>query len=105
MKTNKQNNENIIYQRTRDRRGNPKGVLVAKKLKNGTVGISYSLTNTKAGDKFSLAEGLAIATARAIHGSPTEIPNSIHNAYSDFTNRASRYFFKGQAVKLVPIKN
>ena len=97
--------ENIIYQRTRDRQGNPKGVLVAKKLKNGTVGISYSLTNTKAGDKFSMEEGLAIATARAVHGSPEQIPQSIQNDYSDFTNRAKRYFFKTTAVKLVPVKS
>jgi len=104
MNTNK-NTQDIIYQRTRDRQGNPKGVLVAKKLKNGTVGISYSLTNTKAGDKFSLKEGLAIATARAVHGCPETIPQSIQNDYSDFTNRAKRYFFKNKAVKLVPVKN
>ena len=96
--------QNIIYQRTRDRHNNPKGVLVAKKLSNGTIGISYSLTNTKAGDKFSLKEGLAIATARAVHGSPVEIPNSIQNDYSDFVNRSVRYFAKGKAVRIIPVK-
>ena len=96
--------QDIIYQRTRDRQGLPKGVLVAKKLKNGSVGISYALTNFKAGDKFVLKDGLAIATARAVHGSPIEIPNSIQREYSEFTNRAQRYFFKGKAVKIVPVK-
>jgi len=94
--------EKLIYQRTRDRKGNPKGVLVAKKLKNGTISISYSLTNFKAGDKFNLKEGLAIATARAVHGSPIEVPNSIHNDYSDFVNRSKRYFYPNQTVKIVP---
>ena len=97
--------QNLIYQRTRDRQNQPKGVLVAKKMKNGNIGIGYSLTNTKAGDKFDLKEGLAIATARAVHGCPIDIPNSLTNDYSDFVNRSVRYFCKSKAVNIVPVKN
>ena len=62
--------ENIIYQRTRDRKNNPNGVVIAMKLKNGKgVKFGWSKANFKAGDKFNLQEGLRLATQRAIKGS------------------------------------
>lgn len=98
--------ENIIYQRTRDRHNNPNGIVIAMKLKNGKgVKFGWSKTNTKAGDVFNKAEGLRLATQRAIKGSEKPIPQSIQNDYSDMVNRGVRYFFKGQSVKVVPVKS
>lgn len=93
--------QNTIYQRTRDRKNNPKGVLVAKKIR-GSVRIGWSLANFKAGDKFNLQEGLKVAEARATGGEGEPIPNSIQDDYSDFVNRSVRYFFKGKSVRVIP---
>jgi hypothetical protein len=95
---------NLIYQRVRDRKNQPKGILVAKKTRSGTVKIGYSLTNFKAGDKFDLQAGLNLAINRADKGTTTEVPNSIRNDYLDMVNRACRYFFKNGSVKVVPVK-
>lgn len=92
---------NTIYQRTRDRKNNPKGVLVAKKIR-GTVKFGWSLTNFKAGDKFNLEAGLKVATNRAEKSDSVEIPASIQNDYVNMVTRGCRYFFKGRSVKVVP---
>jgi hypothetical protein len=97
------NTNNIIYARTRDKKNTPNGIVVAIKTKRGTVRFGWSLTNFKAGDKFNLTEGLAIATKRANEGSNEPIPQSIHNNYTDIINRGTRYFCKQRAVKVVPV--
>jgi hypothetical protein len=96
--------ETTIYQRTRDRKNNPNGVVVATKYRGG-VRFGWSKTNTKAGDKFDLAKGREIALERAFNNDVTPVPHSIANDYTDMVNRSVRYFFKGQSVKVVPVKN
>jgi hypothetical protein len=97
------NTNNIIYARTRDRKNNPNGIVVALKTKRGQIRFGWSLNNTKAGDVFDMEQGLEIAKKRAIEGSKESIPQSIHNNYTDMVNRGVRYFAKSKSVKVVPV--
>ena len=97
--------QNIIYQRTRDRKNNPNGVVIAMKLKNGRgVKFGWSLCKTKL-DKFNINEGVRLATQRAIKGSVKPVPHSIQNDYAEIITRGVKYFFRGTSVKVVPIKS
>lgn len=96
--------ETTIYQRTRDRKNQPNGLVIATKTKRGSVKFGWSKTNLKAGDKFDLKTGLDIATKRAIDGDATEVPHSIANDYTNMVNRGVRYFFRHKAVRVIPVK-
>ena len=93
--------EKLIYQRTRDRKHQPNGVVLAVKHRNG-IRFGWSKANSKAGDKFDLKAGVELATERALNGCTVPIPNSIQNDYTDMVNRGCRYFFKGKSVKIIP---
>ena len=97
------NTNNIIYARTRDKKNNPNGVVVAIRTKRGIVKFGWSLNNSKAGDVFDMEKGLEMAKQRAIDGSNEAIPQSIHNNYTDIVNRSVRYFCKMKSVKVVPV--
>jgi len=90
----------LIKQRTYIRQ-QPRGVLVAKKLENGEVVISWSLAKTKF-DKFNFAEGVKIALERIEENDNTPVPNSMQEEYNRFVARAQRYFCKGMNVRIVP---
>ena len=95
--------QNIIYARTRDRKNNPNGIVVALKTKRGTIKFGWAKCNMKAGDVFNMEEGLKLAKQRAIEACKETIPQSIHNDYTDIINRGTRYFCKQLAVQVVPV--
>lgn len=55
----------------------PRGVLVAGRNSDGKLCIGWSYTNTKAGDRFKKARGIAIATARIEVGTDQVIPHEV----------------------------
>jgi hypothetical protein len=76
--------------------GPKRGVLVAVKLPEGSVGVGYSLCNLKL-DKFDTVRGTDIALGRAFRDSvsrPVKLPQSVQEEYDRFVHRATKYFGK-----------
>jgi hypothetical protein len=91
------NNNNIIYQFVTNRRRQKVGVVLAKKMPNGSVGIGWSLCNPK--DEFNKVHALAIAEGRAENfGGIDEIPRSINEDIDVIIDRATRYFKDSQVL-------
>lgn len=91
-----------LSQRIRRKNGQPKGVLVAKKINDTTVAIGWSLC--KKPDTFDMEWGTKIAIGRADKFNGNTIPHSIKDDFGTFAKRCSRYF-KGNEIiglKLFP---
>lgn len=76
----------------RDRKGNPRGYVVATKLDNGKVGLGWSYVNVKAGDRFNKHLGQNIAMKRAFTGTNKFVPRDVMKVIDRMTVRAVKYF-------------
>jgi len=81
---------NFIRRYIRNRNGNPRGVLLAVKREDGSVGFGWSLCNRK--DSYNKDFGLNIALGRAVEGSNVTPPRPVVKLREDFLNRAAKYF-------------
>ena len=88
-------NEQILKTRIRNKKNQPRGVLMAKKMDDVTVCIGWSLC--KPCDAFDMENGLMIASARAGNTNLSKMPRSIKNDFIHFAKRCEKYF-KGQTV-------
>lgn len=80
---------------SRDKNGNPRGVLVAVKVGNrGDFNIGYAQCRKE--DKFSKNMGLKIAVGRAELGynynSLDNLPHNLRKMLPSFINRCERYY-------------
>jgi hypothetical protein len=81
---------NILYKFTKDKKGNPVGVVCAYKINSSNFSLGWA--KVKKGDKFNKQFGLKIAKDRATMGSITTIPSSLQGDYQEINERAIRYF-------------
>ncbi len=83
--------KHTIISYVRNRKGTPKGILVAVKHGNG-FGIGYSFCNKN--DRFCKEMGLRIAIGRSnADGISLEaLPHAIRKAFPEFTKRCLRYY-------------
>lgn len=87
-------NKNIIKQFIRDRKNNPRGIVVAVREENG-VYYGYSLCNPI--DRFDKKLGIKIAVARALSKDYflpicPNTQNEIENLFKNLEKRALKYF-------------
>ena len=80
-----------LMQFVRDRQGQPRGVVIAKKV-NGTVRVGWSFSNKKAGDSFNKKRGIDIATGRVYTTTRSKIPNSVNKVIENMVERSTKYF-------------
>lgn len=87
------NTDKSLMQFVRDRKGNPRGVVVAAVVDN-EVRYGWSYTNTKLGDRFNKQRGLAIAHGRIDNGwgNKTVVPHDVVRSLNHISKRADRYF-------------
>jgi len=76
----------------RDRKGNPRGYVVASMLDNGKVGLGWSYVNVKAGDRFDKHLGQLIAANRAVTGTDKFVPRDVMKVINRVSIRAVKYF-------------
>ena len=80
----------------KEKKGQPIGVVVAKKVSENKVRIGFSLCNPK--DKFDKELGERIALSRAESDEGFELPKSkkyqdlLYERFFNITRRAERYF-------------
>ena len=90
---------NTLFKRIRNKKGNPRGVLVAQVIPfhPEQVGIGWSLCSRK--DEFDMQLGKQIAEARINEADKflKKVPQSIKVDFAKFATRCSHYF-KGQTV-------
>jgi hypothetical protein len=79
-----------IRQYIRNSKGNPRGVILAIKRPDGTVGFGWSLCNRK--DSYNKDFGYGIALRRATEGSNAALPRPVEKLKADFFDRAGKYF-------------
>jgi hypothetical protein len=82
-------------ERIRDRKNQPRGILMARKINDETVGIGWALC--KKTDHFDVEMGKKIAFGRSRIPNISSVPSSIRKNYALFCQRAIRYF-KGQQI-------
>lgn len=87
--------QNTLISYSRDKKGNPRGVLVAVKgNRNGDFNIGYAQCRKE--DKFSKNMGLKIAVGRAELGynynSLDNLPHNLRKMLPSFIQRCERYF-------------
>jgi hypothetical protein len=77
----------------RDRKGNPRGYVVAKVIEgDNSISIGWSYTNFKAGDRFNKQLGQRIAEERADKGTNKIAPHEVEKAIMRMEHRAIKYF-------------
>jgi len=87
--------ENTLISYSRDKKGNPRGLLVATKIgSNGNFNIGYA--QCRKTDKFSKKMGLNIALGRAefdtsVH-SLDNMPHNLRKMLPSFIQRCERYY-------------
>jgi hypothetical protein len=90
----------ILISYLRNNKGIPKGVLVAIKRENGTIGINYSMCRKC--DNFNKEMGIKIATGRALSSvddRPELVPHEIFKKLESFRERVKKYFrVKGKFI-------
>lgn len=84
--------KNILISYIRDKKNNPRGVIVAVKRKDGSIGINYSFCRKS--DKFSKEIGCRIAIGRASidYQSPISCPREVYKRLGKFLARTEKYF-------------
>ena len=87
------NTDKSLMQFVRDRKGNPRGVVVAAIVDN-EVRYGWSYTNTKLGDRFDKRRGLVIAHGRIDNGwgDKTQVPHNVLKSLNHISNRAAKYY-------------
>jgi len=77
----------------RDKKHNPRGVLVAVKLASGEISIHYSYCNNKL-DTFNKTTALKIAVNRALSNKLNSCipPRQVIKEIDQFNDRVSRYY-------------
>lgn len=85
--------DNSLIQFVRDRKGQPRGVVVATVI-DDAVRFGWSYTNVKAGDRFNKKRGLQIAFGRAEtgHSSAVKVPHAVTKVLLKVEQRADNYF-------------
>ena len=81
-----------IHRYVRDNKHSPIGVIMARKMHDGTIVISWSLCNKL--DKFDKQKALFIAARRAEFGMSKNvlIPHKVERMINDMIYRAQKYF-------------
>lgn len=76
------------------------GVIVATKLTNdpSKVGIGWSVTAVKKGDRFDREKGKMIALNRANNGTNARIPHKFESELLEMRSRAVRYFKTAEVI-------
>lgn len=97
--------DNSLVQFVRDRKGQPRGLVVATVIDN-EIRIGWSFTNTKAGDRFDKTLAYKIALGRAETGQRGSVvtPHSVSKVVDSIMDRAVRYY-KGTPVSSVVNSN
>lgn len=86
----------------RDRKGNPRGVVVATLDEQSNVTLGWSYTNIKAGDRFNKQRGIDIALGRVKTGTDAQVPHNVQKVSDRMYRRALIYFKKPiQLEKLI----
>lgn len=80
---------NQIVERTRNRKGQPNGVLVARKINKNNFVIGWSLCSKA--DNFDMNTGVNIALGRSLQRD-YDVPNSLTKSLVKFEARCQRYF-------------
>jgi len=85
--------DNSLFQFVRDRKGQPRGVVVATVV-NNEIRYGWSYTNTKAGDRFNKQRGIHIALGRIDNGwgHNVVIPYNVTKVLNRMANRAEAYY-------------
>lgn len=85
--------DNSLVQFVRDRKGQPRGMVVATVIDN-TIRFGWSYTNTKAGDRFNKTRAFQIAHGRAETGQGNKVvtPHSVYKVMNQLAVRAERYY-------------
>lgn len=100
--TNDVANSNVLMQFVRDRKGNPRGVVVATVNDQNEVTLGWSYTNIKAGDRFNKKRGIDIALGRVKTGTDAQVPHNVQKVSDRMYRRALIYFKKPiQLEKLI----
>lgn len=83
--------ENTLIKYVRDKKGLPKGIIVAVKRDDDTVSVHWSYCRKS--DTFNKKRGLEIAINRALLGSRSAIiPRDILKEMKSFNERVERYY-------------
>ena len=90
---------NGIHAYVYNSRRHPVGVLAAvpSRANPDQVVIGWSRCNNSAGDRFNKHIGVQIAYERSLKQSTAEVPMTMEAEYTEFYDRATRYF-KDRAV-------
>jgi len=80
-----------LMQYVRDRKGNPRGVVIADSLDNN-IRLGWSYANFRAGDKFNKKRGIEIASGRLETGTNQTVPNDVIPILENMAGRAKKYF-------------
>lgn len=85
--------DNSLSQFVRDRKNQPRGIVVATIIDN-EVRIGWSYTNTTAGDRFDKCRAYDIAFSRAEKGWGTtvKIPRDVEKVIQRMQYRATKYY-------------
>lgn len=85
--------DNSLVQFVRDRKGQPRGLVVATVIDN-EIRLGWSYTNTKAGDRFNKQRAFQIALGRAETGQSERVmtPHSVIKVMNQVAVRAERYY-------------
>jgi len=86
--------DSYLTQFVRDRKGNPRGIVVSTKMHDEDhIRIGWSYTNLKIGDRFDKDRGLIIAKDRIRTDTNRKIPCAVLKvATNGFIARSLRYF-------------
>jgi len=77
----------------RNKKQQPRGVLVANRNTLGQVVIGWSYVNAKAGDRFNKNRGLAIARARIEVGTDCTVPHEVMRCAKRFKNEVLQHAY------------
>jgi hypothetical protein len=89
-------NELIRYVRVKrgSKKGQPRGVVMARKDADGKVRVGWSFANLKKGDRFDKKVGILLARGRATQMIPdgATIPRDVQPELEKISYRSVRYF-------------
>lgn len=77
----------------RNKKQQPRGILVADRNSLGQIVIGWSYVNKKAGDRFNKPRSLAIARARIEVGTDKIIPHDVMRCVKRFRNEVLRHAY------------
>lgn len=77
----------------RNKKHQPRGILVANRNSIGQIVIGWSYVNNKAGDRFNKNRGLAIARARIEVGTDHVVPHDVARCARRFRDEVLRHAY------------